>query len=187
MKNNRLLKYIFFVLSSAMLLNFASCATDEREEEFAARGTPYGYVPQPEKMPPPILTPIYFPTNITEIPEFHWRELFFLAQYLRFNHKARLEIEGHADLTGNVAHNKMLGTKRADAVKEMLAFFGAPVDQLFTISMGQDCPAMVGSTPMGLKFNRRVELVLRLGEPKDNRDDLRESLIPAHYSRAKCF
>jgi outer membrane protein OmpA-like peptidoglycan-associated protein len=163
----------------------SGCATDDEIALSSGAELESSGAELSQKMGPPILTPIYFATNRAQVREHHWRELFILAQYLKFTPKSKLEIEGHTDLTGKEAGNKELGYQRAIAVKELLVYFGAPLGQLFTIGLGEHCPAIAAKTPLGLKFNRRVEFVLRLGEPKDAGERGGENFTPTHFSR--CF
>jgi peptidoglycan-associated lipoprotein len=81
------------------------------------------------------------------------------GQYLSANPGARVRLEGHADERGSREYNIGLGEKRAQAVRQVLLLQGATVDQLSTVSYGEERPAVVGSDEEAWALNRRVEIV----------------------------
>lgn len=102
-----------------------------------------------------------------------------LANYLKANPEARIEIGGYADLQGSAEYNKMLTKKRAEFVKSELIKKGAPEATLSTKGYGQENQVSKNLTPESRKYNRRAEFkVIKQGttnliiEPLD---------IPAEY------
>lgn len=81
------------------------------------------------------------------------------GQYLSANPGARVRLEGHADERGSREYNIGLGEKRAQAVRQVLLLQGATVDQLGTVSYGEERPAVIGSDEEAWSLNRRVEIV----------------------------
>ncbi|MBL8226063.1 MAG: peptidoglycan-associated lipoprotein Pal [Chromatiales bacterium] len=81
------------------------------------------------------------------------------GQYLSANPGARVRLEGHADERGSREYNIGLGEKRAQAVRQVLLLQGATVDQLSTVSYGEERPAVIGSDEEAWALNRRVEIV----------------------------
>lgn len=81
------------------------------------------------------------------------------GQYLSANPGARVRLEGHADERGSREYNIGLGEKRAQAVRQVLLLQGATVDQLGTVSYGEERPAVTGSDEEAWSLNRRVEIV----------------------------
>jgi outer membrane protein OmpA-like peptidoglycan-associated protein len=71
-----------------------------------------------------------------------------------------IEIQGHGDSRGSVAHNKALGERRAQAVREFLADKGVPLPRMSTISYGEEKPKTAEQNPGGNAENRRVMLVV---------------------------
>ena len=68
-----------------------------------------------------------------------------------------LEIEGHTDNIGSEEYNKVLGEKRAEAVREYLSQkAGIPLHAMNIISYGEDKPVAENSTSSGRAQNRRV-------------------------------
>jgi outer membrane protein OmpA-like peptidoglycan-associated protein len=68
-----------------------------------------------------------------------------------------LEIEGHTDSTGSEEYNRVLGEKRAMAVRDYLNKKGGiPLHAMNTISYGESSPVADNSSPSGRAQNRRV-------------------------------
>jgi outer membrane protein OmpA-like peptidoglycan-associated protein len=132
---------------------------------------------------PPVVSPVYFPPNRVAVDAVYFRDLFLLGRYLARNRLARLEIEGHSDPSGSPRRNMGLGQRRAEEVKKMLVRFGAPVDQIYTVSLGDNCPAIAGRSSLSKRMNRRVEFVLRTGRrnpalPTGNGSDIQSRQSP---------
>ncbi|MFQ5701832.1 MAG: OmpA family protein [Acidobacteriota bacterium] len=81
-----------------------------------------------------------------------------LAEKIRSYGKAvYLEIEGHTDSSGSEGYNKILGEKRAQAVRDYLGLAGGiPLHAMSTISYGESQPIADNSTREGRAQNRRV-------------------------------
>ena len=74
-----------------------------------------------------------------------------------------IEIQGHTDNRGPESHNRMLGEKRAIAVREYLyKNHDIPLHIMSVISMGADDPIADNGTREGRAKNRRVVLVVRV-------------------------
>lgn len=71
---------------------------------------------------------------------------------------AKIEVTGHADITGTEAFNNELGLKRAEFVKSFLVNAGINAEQIVTSSKGSSEPAASNSTPEGRAANRRSEI-----------------------------
>jgi outer membrane protein OmpA-like peptidoglycan-associated protein len=74
------------------------------------------------------------------------------------NPSAKLEVTGHADITGSEAYNRVLGLQRAEYVKTFLVNAGINAEQIVTSSPGSSEPAASNSTPEGRAANRRTEI-----------------------------
>lgn len=73
-----------------------------------------------------------------------------------------VDITGHADSTGDDAHNQALSERRASAVAERLTRQGGVLPgRLFVMGRGETQPIASNATPEGRAANRRVEVVLR--------------------------
>jgi len=73
-------------------------------------------------------------------------------------------IEGHADSTGDDAHNQQLSQWRAEAVKIALAREGMPADNIRTWGAGESDPIASNDTEEGRRQNRRVVIVVTPGD-----------------------
>ena len=69
----------------------------------------------------------------------------------------RVRLEGHADERGSREYNIGLGERRAQAVRRMLMIQGVTVDQISTVSFGEERPVAFGSSEEDYAQNRRVE------------------------------
>lgn len=67
-----------------------------------------------------------------------------------------LEIEGHTDNIGSDEYNKMLGEKRAEAVRDYLLSSGLPLHAMNIVSLGETQPVADNTTSDGRAKNRRV-------------------------------
>lgn len=74
------------------------------------------------------------------------------------NPSARVELTGHADITGPESFNRTLGLQRAEFVKSFLVNAGINAEQIVTSSKGSSEPAASNSTPEGRAANRRTEI-----------------------------
>jgi outer membrane protein OmpA-like peptidoglycan-associated protein len=72
----------------------------------------------------------------------------------------RIEIQGHTDKTGSVAHNKRLSQERADAVRAALVDLGVDSARLTAVGYGPDRPLVPNDTESDRAKNRRVQLVI---------------------------
>jgi outer membrane protein OmpA-like peptidoglycan-associated protein len=83
-----------------------------------------------------------------------------IAEQLRMNPDARIEIEGHTDSVGDEAMNQALSEKRAAAVRNYLASRGLPAVRITMTGLGESAPVASNDTAAGRQQNRRVELVI---------------------------
>ena len=73
-------------------------------------------------------------------------------------------IEGHADSTGDTAHNLQLSQLRAEAVKLTFARQGMPMRNIRTWGAGESDPIASNDTEEGRRQNRRVVIVVTPGD-----------------------
>lgn len=83
------------------------------------------------------------------------------AQYLRRYPHVRIEVQGHADLSGNERWNRQLSQERAERVRQLLINYGAPPSSGYRTRYGSSRPLW---NPEVYRWqqqeNRRVEIVL---------------------------
>ena len=83
------------------------------------------------------------------------------ADYLGSNDGVRFILEGHTDKRGSTGYNQALGTRRAQAVKNLLVSLGAPPDRLEVKSYGEERPAVEREDEDAFSKNRRVEIIYK--------------------------
>ena len=84
-----------------------------------------------------------------------------VADYLKKNPKAKLQIEGHCDERGTAEYNMALGERRATAVMTYLVSLGVPKAALSTVSFGKEKPLDPGHDEGAWAKNRRAHFVLK--------------------------
>jgi len=80
-----------------------------------------------------------------------------VANYMKSNPNIYVFVEGHTDERGPEAYNLALGSRRSNAVRNMLLEEGVNPDNLFTISYGKERPVFHDRNEESWAQNRRVE------------------------------
>lgn len=91
-------------------------------------------------------------------------QLVRLAEALKRQPAAAVEIQGHTDSSGNPNENMLLSRMRAQAVKNSLRTRGVSERQLFATGFGATRPRADNATAEGRRLNRRIEVRLRGAE-----------------------
>lgn len=125
--------------------------------------------PAPEtRMPPPapetqqaativVLPVVWFAVDSTTLSADARPALDRLADTLRSHPNLRVELQGHADSTGDDSHNMALSIRRAEAVRAHLLRLDVSAAQLTTRGFGEARPIAGNDTAAGRAHNRRVE------------------------------
>lgn len=87
--------------------------------------------------------------------------LYANAQLLKSAPALSVVVEGHCDERGSDEYNLALGEKRAIATRNYLISLGVPMDQLTTISYGEEVPLDAAGTEAAWALNRRAEFTLQ--------------------------
>lgn len=82
-----------------------------------------------------------------------------IAILMQNNPGLKLSVEGHTDNVGTPEANKVLSTKRAQAVLDAVVALGISPERLTSTGFGQERPIADNRTEKGRAENRRVELV----------------------------
>lgn len=80
-----------------------------------------------------------------------------IANNMRQNPNIYIFVEGHADERGPEAYNLALGSRRCNAVRNMLIQEGVSPDNIFTISYGKERPLVFDHNDECWAINRRAE------------------------------
>ena len=84
-----------------------------------------------------------------------------VADFLKKNPSARIQIEGHCDERGTSEYNMALGERRATAVMTYLVSLGVSKGALSTVSFGKEKPLDPGHDEGAWAKNRRAHFVLQ--------------------------
>jgi peptidoglycan-associated lipoprotein len=84
-----------------------------------------------------------------------------IADYMKNNKSARLQIEGHCDERGTSEYNMALGDRRAESTRAYLVSLGVPASALSTVSFGEEKPLDPGHDENAWAKNRRAHFVVR--------------------------
>jgi len=103
------------------------------------------------------LGPIYFDYNSADLQQSAIETLNRHAQYLMDNPDVYVQIEGHCDERGTYQYNLALGERRAQSIRKYLAGKGVDPNRLYTISYGEERPAVEGTGEAAWQANRRGE------------------------------
>ena len=107
-----------------------------------------------------ILNNISFATGSATLNTTTSTDLNKLAQFLKDNDAAKLEIQGHTDDVGNLQSNITLSEQRANAVVNYLVANGIDKNRLTAKGYGPANPIASNKTASGKAKNRRVEMKL---------------------------
>ena len=108
-----------------------------------------------------VLENIFFDTNKYQLRAESFPELARLADFIRQNPTAVLEISGHTDNSGSAEANRTLSQRRADSVKDHLISLGCPAANIISKGYGADKPVADNTTEQGKAKNRRVEFKIQ--------------------------
>jgi peptidoglycan-associated lipoprotein len=103
---------------------------------------------------------VYFAYDSAAVKKSEKANLQAVADALKSDSNAKLQIEGHCDERGTEEYNRSLGERRALALRGALAKLGIDPSRVRTISYGKDKPADTGHDESAWSKNRRGEFVL---------------------------
>lgn len=112
----------------------------------------------PEKKKSVVLEGVNFETNSARLQSSSTAVLDRVAEGLKANPEARVEIGGHTDSQGADAYNMKLSRDRANSVRDYLVSKGVSKSQLETRGYGETKAIADNKTDSGRAVNRRVEL-----------------------------
>lgn len=103
---------------------------------------------------------LYFDFDKSAVRQSEQSKVTAVAEALKSLPAASVEIEGHCDERGTEEYNRSLGERRALSVREYLIRLGISDQRIFTISFGEDKPAVPGHNEAAWAKNRRGEFIL---------------------------
>jgi len=108
-----------------------------------------------------ILSEVLFEVNSYRLKQELIPTLDSIANFLRKELKADVNISGHTDNTGKEDNNLTLSSQRAEVVAEFLLDRGVEPERVNFMGMGSSQPVLPNTTPEGRRKNRRVEILIR--------------------------
>lgn len=99
---------------------------------------------------------IHFGYNSSNVDEYALQDIEYNLQVLEGYPNLKLQLEGHSDERGTAEYNMALGSKRAKAVYDAAVSLGADVNNMETVSYGEELPLVQGSSESSWSKNRRV-------------------------------
>jgi len=103
---------------------------------------------------------VYFEFDRSAVRQAEQSKIQAVAKALQERPSAKVQIEGHCDERGTEEYNRSLGERRALAIREYLINLGIGGDRVFTMSFGEDKPAVQGHSEEAWAKNRRGEFIL---------------------------
>lgn len=101
---------------------------------------------------------IFFETDKADLKEGSMDGLKKILMLLMQHPSYSVLIEGHTDSTGTASHNKILSTRRAEAILRYLTDNGYPADKVVAHGYGDAVPLGDNKTVDGKRLNRRVKI-----------------------------
>lgn len=137
--------------------------TDQAPVDEAVAEPDQAPVDEPDELPERVV--LRFPSASARLSSQAEARLDQLADELVHRDELHLVIAGHADERGSAAYNHDLGERRAERVARYLEGRGVSGDRMTRRSFGELRPAAEGRDPASLRRNRRVEIVVKRGQP----------------------
>jgi len=148
----------------ALSLSFVSCASEEEPVEAIEPGSFDDPIPPPGDgfgdMSSFSPETVYFAFDDYTLNMESQEKLNSVADFMRANSSAIVQVEGHCDERGSNEYNMALGQRRAESIKNYLVTLGVSPSRLSTISYGEERPAVDGSNEAAWRLNRRAEFVI---------------------------
>jgi peptidoglycan-associated lipoprotein len=103
---------------------------------------------------------VYFEYDRSAVRQGEQAKVQAVAKVLKDRPGTKVQIEGHCDERGTEEYNRSLGERRALALREFLMSLGIDGSRVFTVSFGEDKPAVPGHAEGAWSKNRRGEFIL---------------------------
>jgi len=103
---------------------------------------------------------VYFEFDRSAVRQSEQPKVQQVANVLKAQPDTKLQIEGHCDERGTEEYNRSLGERRALALREFLINLGIDGNRIYTVSFGEDKPAVQGHNEEAWSKNRRGEFIL---------------------------
>lgn len=102
---------------------------------------------------------IYFEYDSAIVSSEYDEILVRVSTHLINNPQVKIVLEGHTDERGTREYNLALGEERANSVLKQLSILGVSMQQMKSLSFGEENPSALGIENDILALNRRVEII----------------------------
>lgn len=99
---------------------------------------------------------IYFDYDSSRVNDRGRQDIEYNVEVLKQHGNLNITLEGHCDVRGTKEYNMALGSRRAQAVADILLSYGIPRSRVTPISYGAEIPLDPGSDETAYAKNRRV-------------------------------
>jgi peptidoglycan-associated lipoprotein len=106
------------------------------------------------------MVPVYFEFDSSKITGEQVQRIETNADFIKKNPGLKIRIEGNCDPRGTQEYNLALGERRAQNAKSYLVNLGVNVDQLTTVSFGEEKLLLFGHDEISWAQNRRADFVV---------------------------
>jgi peptidoglycan-associated lipoprotein len=106
------------------------------------------------------MVPVYFEFDSSTITGEQVKRIETNADFMKKNPALKIRIEGNCDPRGTQEYNLALGERRAQSAKTYLVNLGVNVDQLTTVSFGEEKLLLFGHDEISWAQNRRDDFVI---------------------------
>jgi peptidoglycan-associated lipoprotein len=106
------------------------------------------------------MVPVYFEFDSSKITGEQVQRIETNADFIKKNPALKIRIEGNCDPRGTQEYNLALGERRAQSAKSYLGNLGVNVDQLTTVSFGEEKLLLFGHDEISWAQNRRDDFVI---------------------------
>lgn len=103
---------------------------------------------------------VFFPFDVDAVQTADLETVLMQARILADNPSWKARVEGNADERGSSEYNLALGQRRANNTKKALVLGGASLEQVETVSFGEEKPRATGHDEDSWAQNRRADIVV---------------------------
>jgi peptidoglycan-associated lipoprotein len=155
------MKEVVITIAIAAVVVMAGCSHTKKDTAAPETAAPQVVAPEPEETDVmaegKILNTIYFDFDKSDLQSNAIDVLKKIGGWLTKNPDKKIRIEGHCDERGTDEYNIALGERRAQAAKNYLSTMGIPMQNVSTLSFGEEKPADPGHNEAAWSKNRRAE------------------------------
>ena len=149
-------------IAALIIMQMQGCSHTKKEAAPAPEtAAPQVVTPEPEETDVmaegKILNTIYFDFDKSDLKPASIEVLKKIGDWLAQNPDKKIRIEGQCDERGTDEYNIALGERRALAARNYLATMGIPMQNVTTLSFGEEKPADPGHNEAAWAKNRRDE------------------------------